>query len=84
MAYTQVFSDGRVLDWPAFALEGNGGVMPVTLKPGASVAITYKLTVRTGADGKPKRPGLYTGQLAVMSNDPASARVYLAMRSRVR
>lgn len=84
MQHTQVFSDGRVLDWPAFALEGDGGVMPVTLKPGESVAITYRLAVRTGADGKPKRPGMYTGQLAVMSNDPASARVYLALRGRVR
>ncbi len=84
MRLTQVFSDGRVLDWPAFPIEINGGVMPVTLKPGASVAITYQLSVRTDADGKPKRPGLYTGQLAVMSDDPASARVYLEMRGRVR
>jgi hypothetical protein len=80
----QSFSDGRVLLWPAFTIEQNGGAMPVTLKPGQSVAITYRLTVRTGPDGKPKRPGLYTGQIAVTSDDPASARLYLAMQGRVR
>jgi hypothetical protein len=58
--------------------------MPVTLKPGQSVAITYRLSVRTGPDGKPKRPGLYTGQLTVTSDDPGSARLYLAMQGRVR
>jgi hypothetical protein len=82
--YTQIFSDGRVLAWPNFAIEQNGGAMPVTLKPGQSVAISYKLSVRTGADGKPKRPGLYTGQLTITSDDPGSARIYLAMQGRVR
>lgn len=81
---TQVFSDGRVLAWPDANIEPNGGAMPVTLKPGQSVAITYKLSVRTGPDGKPKLPGVYTGQLAVTSNDPGSARIYLAMQGRVR
>lgn len=80
----EIFSDGRVLFWPAFPLEQNGGAMPVTLKPGQSVAITYRLSVRTGPDGKPKRPGLYTGQLTVTSDDPGSARLYLAMQGRVR
>ncbi|MCS0630783.1 DUF4214 domain-containing protein [Telluria mixta] len=80
----QSFSDGRVLLWPNYPFEQMGGVMPVTLKPGQSVAITYRLSVRTGPDGKPKRPGLYTGQLTVTSDDPASARVYLAMQGRVR
>lgn len=80
----QVLSDGRVLAWPAFTLEQNGGAMPLTLKPGESVAVTYRLNVRTDAAGLPKRPGLYTGQLMVMSDDPGSARVFLAMQGRVR
>lgn len=80
---TQVFSDGRVLSWPGMALEQMGGAMPVTLPPGQSVAITYKLSVRTSADGKPKRPGLYTGQIAVTSDDPDNARLYLMMKGRV-
>jgi hypothetical protein len=80
----QIYSDGTVLAWPAFALEQNGGVMPLTLKPGQSIGITYKLNVRTGADGKPKRTGLYTAQLAVSSDDPGSRRVYLAVQGRVR
>jgi hypothetical protein len=80
----QSFSDGRVLLSPAFPLEQNGGAMPVTLKPGESVAITYRLNVRTGPDGKPKRTGLYTGQVTVTSDDPGSARIYLAMQGRVR
>lgn len=83
-ALTQIFSDGRVLSWPDFALESNGGAMPVMLKPGQSVAITYKLSVRTGTDGKPNRTGLYTGQLAITSDDPESARIYLAVQGRVR
>ncbi|NNG21722.1 DUF4214 domain-containing protein [Telluria aromaticivorans] len=81
---TQVFSDGRVLAWPEAIVEPNGGAMPVTLKPGQSVAITYKLSVRTGPDGKPKLPGLYTGQLTVTSDDPGSARIHLEMQGRVR
>jgi hypothetical protein len=80
---TQVFSDGRALSWPDIVVEQMGGAMPVTLEPGQSVAITYKLSVRTGADGKPKRPGLYTGQLAVTSDDPDNARLYLMMKGRV-
>ncbi|HZV63879.1 MAG TPA: DUF4214 domain-containing protein [Telluria sp.] len=84
MEYRQIFSDGSVLAYPDFVIEQNGGAMPVTLKPGQSVAITYRLSVRTGADGKPKRTGLYTGQLAVTSDDPDSARIYLAMQGRVR
>lgn len=78
------FSDGRVLLPPDFPLEKNGGAMPATLKPGQSVAITYRLSVRTGPDGKPKRPGLYTGQLTVTSDDPGGARIYLAVQGRVR
>jgi len=80
----QIFSDGLVAIWPSFAIEQNGGAMPVTLQPGRSVAIAYKLSVRTGADGKPKRPGLYTGQLTITSDDPSSARIYLAVRGNVR
>jgi hypothetical protein len=80
----QSFSDGRVLLWPAFTLEPNGGAMPVTLKPGQSVAITYRLSVYTGPDGKPKRPGLYTGQVTVTSDDPGSARLNVALQGRVR
>jgi hypothetical protein len=80
----QSFSDGRVLLWPAFTLEQNGGAMPVTLKPGQSVAITYRLSVYTGPDGKPKRPGLYTGQVTVTSDDPGSARLNVALQGRVR
>lgn len=79
----QVFSDGRVLAWPEMVVEPMGGAMPVTLPPGQSVAITYRLSVRTGADGKPKRPGLYTGQIAVTSDDPDNARLYLMMKGRV-
>lgn len=74
-------SDGRVED-PK--VEGFGGRLPITLKPGSSVAYYYKLDVRTGADGKPKRPGTYSSEVQVLSNDPASARLHLALRTRVR
>lgn len=80
----QIFSDGRVLDWPNIVIEQSGGAMPVTLKPGQGVAISYKLNVRTGIDGKPKRTGLYTGQLTITSDDPGSGRIYFAMQGRVR
>lgn len=73
--------DGRV-ERPT--VEPDGGRLPVTIKPGASVAYRYDLEVRLGADGKPKRTGTYFGEVQVLSNDPGSARLHLALRGRVR
>jgi hypothetical protein len=74
-------ADGRVEDPTA---EQDGGRLPITIKPGASVAYYYQLEVRTDADGKPKRTGTYFGEVQVLSNDPASPRVHLGLRTRVR
>lgn len=73
--------DGRTED-PA--VEMDGGRIPIIIKPGASVAYYYQLEVRTGGDGKPKRTGTYLGEAQVLSNDPASARLHLGLRTRVR
>jgi hypothetical protein len=65
-------------------VEQAGGRLPITIKPGASVAYYYELEVRTDADGKPKRTGTYFGEVQVLSDDPANARLHLGLRTRVR
>lgn len=82
--YVQTFSDGRVLAWPAFDVETYGGAMLATLKPSQSVAITYRLNVPVGADGKPKRLGQYVSEVVNTSDNPASGRVIMTMMARVR
>lgn len=73
--------DGRLSDPVS---EKSGGRLPLTIRPGASVAVNYQLEVRTDAAGNPKRTGVYTGEVQLLSNDPASARLHLALRTRVR
>lgn len=82
--FVQTFSDGRVLTWPSFDVETYGGVMRATLKPGQSVAVTYRLNVPLGADGTPKRLGEYVSEVVNTSDDPASGRVIMTMMARVR
>jgi hypothetical protein len=73
-------ADGRI---PDPEVEQDGGRLPITIKPGASVAYYYNLEVRTDAHGKPKRPGTYSGEVQILSNDPASARLHLGLTTRV-
>jgi hypothetical protein len=82
--YTQTFSDGRVLNWPGFELETYGGAMHATLKPGQSVAVTYRLTTPVGADGTPQLLGQYVWEVVNTSDDPASGRVIMALTARAR
>ncbi|MBC7684701.1 MAG: hypothetical protein H7176_05675 [Bdellovibrionales bacterium] len=79
---------GRMLAGPDAYLydpvvEQSGGRLPLTIRPGASVAVHYRLDVRIDASGKPKRPGIYTGEVQLLSDDPASARLHMALRTRV-
>lgn len=83
-ASTQTFSDGRVLTWPAFESETYGGAMHATLKPGQSVAISYRMNPAVNVDGKPQRPGQYVWDQVNTSDDPASGRVVITMMARVR
>jgi hypothetical protein len=73
-------ADGRI---PDPEVEQDGGRLPIIIKPGASVAYYYNLEVRTDAHGMPKRPGTYFGEVQILSNDPASARLHLGLRTRV-
>lgn len=74
-------ADGQIVD-PE--VEQAGSRLPITIKPGASVAFYYELEVRTDANGKPKRIGTYFGEVQVLSDDPANARLHLGLRTRVR
>lgn len=82
--FTQTFSDGRVLAWPAFVTETYGGAMHATIKPGQSVAVTYRMNVPVKADGTPQSPGQYAWDQVNTSDDPASGRVVFTMMARVR
>jgi len=80
--FVQTFSNGTVLSYPAIEVETYGGAMHATLKPGQSVAVTYRMNVDSGST--PVSAGQYSWDLVNTSDDPSSARVVITMKARVR
>ena len=74
------FSDGRVEEPVPHQM---GGGISLTLKPGASVVVPYQLAVRTEKD-KPKATGVFTGRIAIRSDDPNSSNNVIIFTTRVR
>ncbi|MBA5639512.1 hypothetical protein H3H37_20845 [Duganella sp. LX20W] len=80
--FVQTFSDGSVLAYPSIETETYGGAMHATIKPGQSMAVTYRMKVDGGS--APVKAGQYVWDMVNTSDDPASGRVTISLMARVR
>ena len=82
--YVQTYSDGRVLSSNEFVTETYGFAQQATLKPGQSVAISYRLQAYADAIVTGAKPGRYLWQTVNTSNDPGNGRVIMKFSAQVR
>lgn len=78
--WLQVFSDGRILQWPEFEVESSDGAMHATLQPGQSMAVQYEFRIALDTQGAPRQKGQYSWDMFNTSDDPDNMRTIITMQ----